>query len=55
MKYQVDTGSDSHLIPLNIFKILFPKAIIEQLAKHRYKRVVYEHRTKQTYLTHMCF
>ena len=26
--YKIDTGSDGSLIPLNIFKILFPRSII---------------------------
>ena len=35
MNIKVDTGSDGNLMPLNIFKILFLKALVEQFAKCR--------------------
>ena len=34
-----DKGSDGNLMPIDIFKRLFPKAAVEQLAKHKDKRV----------------
>ena len=37
-KYKVDTGTDGSLITLKIFKILFSKATLEQLAKMNTKR-----------------
>ena len=33
--YKVDTGSDGIIIPLYIYKKLFPRAVIEQLAAKR--------------------
>ena len=38
--YKIYTGSDGNLRPLNAFKILFPKEIIKQLAKHKNKSSV---------------
>ena len=31
MPYQIDTDSDGNIIPIHVFRILFPKAIKEQL------------------------
>ena len=33
-------GSDSNLMPLGIFQILFPKVKIEKLANNKDKRVI---------------
>ena len=35
IKYKVDTRCDGNFIPLYIFKVLSPKAPLEQLAKQR--------------------
>ena len=37
-KYKIDTGSDRNLMPLNIIKILFLKATMEQPARHKDKK-----------------
>ena len=36
---KLDKGSDSNLMALDIFKILFPKATLEQLVKYKDKGV----------------
>ena len=40
MKNKVDTVSDVNLMPIGIFKVLFLKATMEQLGKHKDKRVI---------------
>ena len=37
MKYKVATGSNSNAMPINVSKILFPKATMEQMSKHKNK------------------
>ena len=40
IEYKINTESDGNLKPLNIFKIILPRETMEQLAKHKDKRVV---------------
>ena len=40
IEYKVDAGTDSSLMPLNVFEILFPIATVEQLIKHKDKSVM---------------
>ena len=37
---KIDKGSDSSCMPINICKLLFPKVTVEQLLKHRDKKVI---------------
>ena len=55
--YKVDTGSDGHIMPLHLYKSLFPRAIKEQwvatknkkiqLNNWAYVKVKIEHNNKQ--------
>ena len=40
IKYKVDVGSDGNLVPLDIFKILFPMLTMEHLTKPKDKRAI---------------
>ena len=40
IKYTLDTGSVGNLLPPNIFKILFPEASTEELAKYTDKSII---------------
>ena len=35
LECKIDRGSDSNLMPVNIFKVLFPKTSMVELAQHR--------------------
>ena len=47
IEYKVDGGSVGNLMPLDIFQVLFPITTMEQLAKHKDKRLYYTCTTKQ--------
>ena len=35
IEYTIDTDSNGNLLPISTFKILFPRATMEQLVKHK--------------------
>ena len=39
-KYKADMRSDNSLMPLDVLNILFPRTILEQLTKHKDKRII---------------
>ena len=45
--YEVDMGSDGNIMPLYIYKMLFPKATKEQLVATRNTNIQQKHITKQ--------
>ena len=52
MSYKVDTGSDGNIMPLHFYKMLFPRATIEQLAAAKNKNVQLKTYNKTT-ITHL--
>ena len=40
--YEINTGSDGNIIPLHVYKNIFPKTTTEQLAATKTKNVLLE-------------
>ena len=50
LEYKVGTGSNSNVMPFNMFKVLFSKVFIVELAQYKFKKVCYLHVTINAFL-----
>ena len=40
LEYKVDTGIDGNLMPLNMFKVLFQRTSVAEVAQYKYTKVI---------------